>query len=109
MKRLFTLLPLILFALIASAADGDVKKTTVDGIEWTYNVVSETDKSCDLGGYTSNDAGDAVYYPAIDVNITGALSIPSTLDGYTVGSIGIECFRGCKITSVTIPEGVTTL
>ena len=109
MKRLFTLLPLILFALIASAADGDVKKTTVDGIEWTYNVVSETDKSCDLGGYTSNDAGDAVYYPAIDVNITGALSIPSTLDGYTVGSIGIECFRGCKITSVTIPEGVTNI
>lgn len=109
MKRLFTLLPLILFALTVSAADGDVKKTTVDGIEWTYNVVSETDKSCDLGGYTSNDAGDAVYYPAIDVNITGALSIPSTLDGYTVGSIGIECFRGCKITSVTIPEGVTNI
>ena len=107
MKRFFTLLPLIIFTLTISADDGDVKKTTVDGIEWAYTIVSETDKYCDLGGYTYNDVGDAIYYPAIDVNITGALSIPSTLDGYTVGSIGIEGFRGCKISSVTIPEGVT--
>ena len=107
MNKIFTLLAALLLSAPAFAADGDIKKTTVDGVEWAYTIISEADKYCDLGGYTYNDAGDAIYYPAIDESITGALNIPSTLDGYTVGSIGIEGFRGCKISSLTIPEGVT--
>lgn len=39
---------------------------------------------------------------------TGALQIPSQVDGYPVTAIGDEAFRECDgISSVTIPEGVT--
>lgn len=31
------------------AADGDVNKVTVDGIEWTYMVLSEANKTCKIG------------------------------------------------------------
>ncbi len=37
------------------------------------------------------------------------LEIPSKLDGYTVTSIGYEAFAYCDLTSVTIPESVTSI
>ncbi len=107
MKRILTLLTLVLINLSLFANDGDVKKTTVDGIEWTYTVGSETDKICDLINATNTDTGEEVYYPVIDVNTTGSVTIPSSLDGYTVASIGDEAFRGCKFSAVTIPSSVT--
>ena len=90
-----------------SEPQSDMKKTTVDGREWTYTIVSESDKTCMLGGSATGDDGTVVYYPAIDVNTTGEISIPGTLDGYTVVTIGKEAFRGCKIEAVTIPAEVT--
>jgi len=35
--------------------------------------------------------------------------IPDTIDGVTVEKIGARAFQGNKLTSVTIPEGVTTI
>ena len=90
-----------------SEPQSDIKKTTVDGVEWTYTIVSESDKTCMLGGSTTGDNGTVVYYPAIDANTTGNVTIPGTLDGYTVVTIGKEAFRGCKIEAVTIPAEVT--
>ena len=90
-----------------SEPQGDIKKTTVDGVEWNYTIVSENDKTCMLGGSTTGDDGTVVYYPAIDVNTTGGITIPGILDGYTVVTIGKEAFRGCKISTVTIPAEVT--
>ncbi len=107
MNKIFTLLAALLLSAPAFAADGDVKKTTVDGVEWTYTIVSESDKTCMLGGSATGDDGTVVYYPAIDVNTTGNVTIPGTLDGYTVVTIGKEAFRGCKISAVSIPAEVT--
>ena len=39
----------------------------------------------------------------------GAVVIPSTIDGKTVTSIGIGAFQSSELTSVTIPNGVTTI
>ena len=95
------------------AADGDVNKVTVDGIEWTYMVLSEANKTCKIGvsELKYSDTHDECYWDnvklAIDVNTTGAISIPSKLNDYTVVAIAEGAFIDCQITSVTIPEGIS--
>ena len=43
-----------------------------------------------------------------DKSASGALEIPSSIEGYSVMGIGSEAFRDCTgLTSVTIPDGVT--
>ena len=91
-----------------------IRKTTVDGIEWTYTIVSVADKTCIVGGeeVRTSDYGDYTWtepVPAIDVNTTGAITIPTTLDGYSVIGTAQDAFRSCKISSVIVPEGITTI
>ncbi len=48
--------------------------------------------------------------PAISGTTTGYLVIPSTIDNYSVTSIGSDAFYGCsKLSAVTVPEGVTNI
>lgn len=94
-----------------SAADGDVNKVTVDGIEWTYMIVSEANKTCKVGASELKYSDNEYYWentkPAISVNTTGAISIPSKLNGYTVVAIAEGAFIDCQISSVIIPEGIS--
>ena len=72
---------------------------TVNGIEWTYQVSN---------GKAS--LGNGYYAPAIPSSATGAISIPSTLGGYPVTSIGDYAFRDCDdLTSMTMPDSVTSI
>ena len=93
---------------IANCSEGVTGKTKtllsgkeiIDGVEWTYSI---------------KDGKAQVDY-ASSSNVTGAISIPSTLGGYPVTSIrgrryvqpGVfeEC---CKLTAVTIPLSVTSI
>ena len=77
----------------------------VDGIEWTYQVVNGEAEI--YGRY--NLSYDS-YIPTIPKSTSGAITIPSTLGGYPVTSIGMSAFYDCSnLTSVTIPEGVTSI
>ena len=76
---------------------------TREGVNMTFNVISEDDKTCEVGDglNTSN---------AIDVSYSGSLTIPETANGYTVISIDGHAFTGCSgLTSITIPETVTNI
>ncbi len=63
-------------------------------------------------GYYTYERLDSVHAKIVDVdsNISGAVTIPETLDGYTVSVIDNYAFAWLReITRVTIPSGVTTI
>ena len=93
-KILMSLVLMPLMVLAATWTDPDT------GIIWTYIVSDDTAKiGSELDGVT-----------AIPSATTGAITIPSTLGGYRVTSIGDYAFSYCsKLTSVVIQEGVTTI
>ena len=54
--------------------------------------------------------GDAVTITGCDKKASGALTIPATIEGKPVNSIGNEALRNCGfLTSITIPDSVTSI
>jgi len=53
---------------------------------------------------------DAVTITGCDKKASGALTIPATIEGKPVTSIGNYTFQGCtRLTSINIPDGVTSI
>ena len=62
------------------------------------------------GDYTYTVNGTNAKITAYPETATGAVTIPSTLDGYSVNEIGAYSFYACTlVSSVTIPDGVTKI
>ena len=97
-----SLIKRILFVAIVSVAAicAQAATETVDGIKWTYTVTDG--KASVSGGYS--------FSPAVPTSTSGAITIPSTLGGCPVTSIGDYAFYNCcSLTSVTIPNSVTSI
>ena len=102
MSKISKTIRVLALAVAALAAFGAWAETeTVGEYTWTYRI----------NGDTAEIYGD--YYSAataISPKPIGAVTIPATLGGYLVTSIGQYAFYLCNgLTSVTIPDSVTSI
>ena len=65
--------------------------------QYTYNVNESDPTTCTLIGYEGEPP------------LTGAVTLPSIVNGYTVTAIGDDAFGETGITSVVIPDTVTSI
>lgn len=79
---------------------GDIFSAKIaEGIDMNFKVISETEKTCQVGSEKS-------YEPAISTSYTGPVTIPSSVNGYSVISIGNYAFLSCQLSSISIPNSV---
>ncbi|MBP5227307.1 MAG: hypothetical protein J6Z49_04230 [Kiritimatiellae bacterium] len=88
-----------MFAMAAICAHADTWTDPDTGYTWKYLINGDTAE-------IYNGSSHAAIYP----KPTGAVTIPASLGGKTVTSIGRSAFSGYSgLTSVTIPDSVTNI
>ena len=93
MKKVLKKLPLIVLALVLVLA---IKDKTYAA---TYGVLT----------YKVQDDG-TIQITDCDTKVSGVLTIPDTIDGKEVTSIGSYAFQNCSsLTNITIPDSVTSI
>ena len=76
---------------------------TIEGVDMMFMVISEEDKTCQVGVNKSD-------HQAVDTSTSGIVTIPATVNGYSVISIGDYAFKECRnIKQVVVPEGVISI
>ena len=111
MKKALTLFIAIVHTMMAWSADGSPFTANVNGVTMNFQVISETDKTCQVGVWNW-DAGSHSGSGKLAVlpSTSGSITIPKTVSGYTVTKIGYNAFSTCcYITSVSIPQTVTVI
>lgn len=89
---IFLLLGIVFTAVIAMPMTANADQIECNGGWLDYRISNEE--------VTITDCTD----------ISGALTIPDTLGGYPVTSIGNEAFRGCtNLSKIVIPSSVTSI
>ena len=69
-----------------------------DSIEMTFYIISEEEKTVDIGYWDV----------CVDTSVKGEIEIPLSVNGYKVKMIGDNAFYGCNgLTTITLPHSIT--
>ena len=100
-KVFFTIIMALLCCATMWGNDGDIfVAKSSEGIEMTFMVVNEKQKTCKVGTGEDNKT-------AIDQKQEGILTIPESVNGYTVVTIGRYAFYLCrKINEFHLPNTI---
>lgn len=110
MKKLLLFMLSVIIPTIAWCAVGDTfTAQTTEGVTMTFQITSVSPRTCRAGVTYSDGSCKTAVLPST----TGAVTIPSSVNynnsTYNVKEINETAFWGCKISSITIPEGVTSI
>lgn len=106
--RLILLAVFMLIDLVAWSADGDTFiAQTIEGVEVTYEIISERNGTCQVGFTYNAEQGIKT---AIDKSISGTITIPEVVNGFIVSSISDYAFNKCnQLTSVFLPKSINSI
>ena len=104
MKKFVLLVMMAIAPSIAWSGVGDeFTVTTQNGVEMTFRIISETEKTCEVYGFDWRT-------PSISVETGGEVYIPDHANGYLVTGIAQYSFTYCsEMTSISIPATVKTI
>ena len=74
-----------------------------------FNLFAPKAEAATSESYTYSVSNGEATITEFDISISGNITIPSTLGGYPVTSIGNNAFDLCGLTSITIPDSVTSI
>ena len=106
-KHLLTVTALLLVSNPCWSADGDIfYANTVEDVRLQFRIINEIEKTCEVGQYNGVPA------PGSGSVYNGPITIPSSVNGYSVISIGDYAFESAynyNLTSIDIPSSVTNI
>lgn len=105
------LLASIMFPLSMWGADGDTfTAQSIEGVDVIYKIIDDNRKTVTVGtGVMTGTEGDfgRLGESAVDTLTSGVVTIPETVNGYSVVAISDYAFQRCgKVTEVKLPETV---
>lgn len=102
-KLICLIMSLFLALDVWGQEEGTFTALTDEGVTMLFTVIDDELKTCMVG----NESDTLV--TAIDQAYDGAVTIPETVEGYTVSKIAKRAFQGCEITDVTIPSSINAI
>ena len=95
------LIAIAVMQIVSAAFAGEIRTSTVNNIDWTYEVTSEENKTASLV-YQRGSSSPTTISSSINEDIY----IPASIDGYSITQISNQAFRACLISGVTIPDTI---
>ena len=106
MKHWFALVMALVLLLCSGCAGGEEAYDDPEDEEWGAEAWWQFESGECLYALQDDDTVEIIYF---EIGETAEVTVPTEIDGRSVTRIGEEAFIGSDVTSVTIPDSVTSI